>query len=88
MSKVIEGVLEKRKREHIPSQFTPDLEDYEWFVRWNESERGLSNLSLPLHPEDDYLKGALLSEKQRIKFTQSYYCDFGKSWDCAKITES
>jgi hypothetical protein len=83
--KIIEGVLEKRKRQHIPSQFTPDLERCEWFVKWDEPERGLGNLSLPLHPDDDCLKGVLLKDGQKIKFTQSYYCDIHESWDCAKI---
>lgn len=86
--KVIEGVLEKRNRKHLPTAYIPDLDDHEWFVRWHEPERGLRNLSLPLHPENDYFNGCNYTVGQKVKFTQSYYCDRFESWDCAKPIEA
>jgi len=80
-----EGKLFKQKRIHIPTEYTPDLNEFEWFVRWDDPERGLGNLSLPLHPKNDYFDSTNFKEGNTVRFKQVYYADVHKSWDCAEI---
>ncbi len=82
---VMKGHLFKQKRVNLPSKYMTDLDNHEWFVKWDYPERGVSNLSLPIHP-DDYLDNESKFEVgKEIEFTQSYYCDVHKSFDCAKL---
>ncbi len=83
-----EGILFKQKRVHIPTEYTPDL-DYsiEWFVRWDEPERGLRNLSLPIHPKNDYFDSINFKEGDKVNFKQVYYADMHESWDCAELIQ-
>jgi len=83
--KLQDGVLFKKKRQHLPSEYTPDLDAFEWIVRWDEPDRGLFNLSLPLHPKNDYHQGALFKEGDKVKFRAVFYADVHESWDCAEL---
>lgn len=81
------GELFQKRRVHIPSEYTPDISEFEWFVKWDDPVRGVYNCTLPVHPENDCLHGITYKVGAKVSFRQVYYCDTHESFDCARIVE-
>jgi len=66
-----------------------------WRVYWDDPQRGLFNLSLPLHPDylyDHEYDGDVMSyhypqlkEGNDLRFTPVTFCDRWGNFDCAKL---
>lgn len=63
-----------------------------WIVIWDDPVKGLTNISLPLHPDHLYDDGDLqsdyypeLKEGGTVKFTQVVFNDIFGYYDCAKL---
>lgn len=79
------GILFKPKRTNWPTRYISDLDDHQWFVRYDETHQGIYNLYLPIHPEDEWEMSTKFEEGQIVNFIQVTYTDMRNKFECAKI---